>query len=198
MSMIAFLNGTLAEKTPESALIEVAGVGYEAFMSQSALMALPDVGTPVHVLTYLQAGDSGLALYGFLADEEKLLFEQLITVGGVGPKVALAALSTFEPRALIDAVAAQDVAKISRIPGVGKKTASRIILELKGSLDEGIANLTASSDGGGSGNVNTQGAVEALLSMGFTLTEADRALQGAEQGASESEMLQYALKRLGS
>ncbi|NGM17535.1 Holliday junction branch migration protein RuvA [Xiamenia xianingshaonis] len=197
--MIAFLSGTLAAKTLTSAYIDVGGVGYEVAMSQSALSKLPQPGDEVRVLTYLQVSESGAALYGFLAEDEKALFEKLIAVSGIGPKVALAALSTFSPRALADAVAAQDTALISKIPGVGKKTASRIVLELKGSLDADGLNLFSSGEDAPSVlESRLQGALEALLSMGFTSAEAELALKGAPEGATESKLLQYALKRLGS
>ena len=134
--MIAFLKGKLAGKTPQVAYIDVNGVGYAVLhVRQRRSLKLPESGGAVTVLTYLQVSDAGIALYGFLSEEEKATFERLIGVTGVGPKVALAALSTFSPRALADAVAAQDVALVQRIPGVGKKSASRIILELKGSFD---------------------------------------------------------------
>ena len=97
--MIAFLKGKLAGKTPQVAYIDVNGVGYAVFMSATALSKLPEVGGLVTVLTYLQVSDAGIALYGFLSEEEKATFERLIGVTGVGPKVALAALSTFSPRA---------------------------------------------------------------------------------------------------
>ena len=139
--MIAFLKGKLAGKTPQVAYIDVNGVGYAVFMSATALSKLPESGGAVAVLTYLQVSDAGIALYGFLSEEEKATFERLIGVTGVGPKVALAALSTFSPRALADAVAAQDVALVQKIPGVGKKSASRIILELKGSFDASFESL---------------------------------------------------------
>ena len=127
--MIAFLTGKLAGRSTTAAFIDVGGVGYAVSMSQASLAKLPEAGAEVHVLTYLQVREDALALFGFLSAEEKALFERLISVSGVGPKVALAALSSFSPRALADAIAAQDVALVSRIPGVGKKTASRIILE---------------------------------------------------------------------
>ena len=97
--MIAFLKGKLAGKTPQVAYIDVNGVGYAVFMSATALSKLPESGGAVTVLTYLQVSDAGIALYGFLSEEEKATFERLIGVTGVGPKVALAALSTFSPRA---------------------------------------------------------------------------------------------------
>jgi len=140
--MIAFLKGTLAGKTATTAYIEVNGVGFAVGMSQASLSKLPELGGPVQVHTYLQVREDEMSLYGFLSLEEQALFEQLIGVSGIGPKVALAALSAFpSPQALAAAIAAQDVAAVQRIPGVGKKTASRIILELKGSLDHGLDQL---------------------------------------------------------
>ena len=193
--MIAFLEGTVAGKTLTGAYVNVGGVGFEVGMSSAALAKLPETGKPVSVFTYLQVRDDGMALYGFLSLEEKALFEKLITVSGVGPKVALAALSSYSPAQLADIIAAQDVAAVQRIPGVGKKTASRIILELKGSLDAGLPGLfgdTAPSEGAA-----LAGAREALLSMGFTSAEADLALKGAPADAAEGALLQYALKKLG-
>ena len=196
--MIAFLKGTLAGKTETTAYVDVGGVGYEVGMSQSGLEKLPEAGSEVQLHTYLQVSDNGIALYGFRTLEEKALFERLIGVGGVGPKMALAALSIFTPEGLASAIASQDVASIQRIPGVGKKTASRIVLELKGSLDQGISGLFGSEAAPAEPSQNMQGATEALLSMGFSSTEADLALKGAPEGADESALLQYALKRLGS
>ena len=179
--MIAFLKGTLAGKTATTAYIEVNGVGYAVGMSQASLSKLPETGAPVEVHTFLQVRDDALALYGFLALEEKALFERLIGVGGVGPKVALAALSAFSPAGLVAAVQAQDVAAVQRIPGVGKKTASRIILELKGSFDEGLASLFDGAAPAAASAANLAGTREALLSMGFTSEEADVALKGAPE-----------------
>lgn len=196
--MIAFLKGKLAGKTPQVAYIDVNGVGYAVFMSATALSKLPESGDAVTVLTYLQVSDAGIALYGFLSEEEKATFERLIGVTGVGPKVALAALSTFSPRALADAVAAQDVALVQKIPGVGKKSASRIILELKGSFDASFESLLSEPSAQTILDDRLKGATEALLSMGFTSQEAELALKGAPEGATEAALLQYALKRLGT
>ena len=196
--MIAFLKGKLAGKTPQVAYIDVNGVGYAVFMSATALSKLPESGGAVTVLTYLQVSDAGIALYGFLSEEEKATFERLIGVTGGGPKVALAALSTFSPRALADAVAAQDVALVQKIPGVGKKSASRIILELKGSFDASFESLLSEPSTQTILDDRLKGATEALLSMGFTSQEAELALKGAPEGATEAALLQYALKRLGT
>ena len=150
----------------------------------------------------VQVREDAFALYGFLSLEEKGLFEKLIGVSGIGPKVALSALSSFTPAALAEAIAAQDVARVQKIPGVGKKSAQRIILELKGSLDQGIQSLFAADGAAASvvdaANAAKAGATEALLSMGFTSEEAEIALKGAPDGSDESKLLQYALRRLGS
>lgn len=195
--MIAFLKGALAGKTAACAYIDVQGVGYAVGMSQGALSKLPAVGEPVQVHTYLQVSDNGIALYGFLTLEEKALFERLIGVSGVGPKVALAALSSFTPEALVAAVQAQDVAAVQKIPGVGKKTASRIILELKGSFDQGLASLFDVSGAPSSAAERLKGAREALLALGFASAEAEVALKGAPEDADENALIKYALKRLG-
>lgn len=196
-TLIAFLNGTLAGKTLTSAYIDVGGLGFEVGMSSISLSALPEVGQQVKVFTYLQVRDDGLSLFGFVTQEEKALFEKLITVSGVGPKVALAALSVYTPEKLADAIAAQDVSAVQKIPGVGKKTASRIILELKGSLDQGLQSLF-DTEPASAASAAFDTATEALLSMGFTSAEVELALEGAPENGTDSALLQYALKRLGA
>ncbi len=195
--MIAFLKGTVAAVLPPSmAYIEVGGVGYAVAMPGGDLSKLA-VGETATVLTYLSVTENGITLYGFLSEDEKALFEKLIGVSKVGPKMALAGLSTFTPGELADAIATQDIARVSHIPGVGKKTAERIILELKGTLEAGLDNLFSAS-AAAPVNAALKGATEALLSMGFTSAEAEVALQGAPEAAGEGALLQYALKRLGS
>lgn len=193
--MIAFLNGRLAAVSSDTAYIDVNGVGYAVGMSAQALSKLPEKGSQVSVFTYLQVRDDGVALFGFLSQQEKSLFLRLIGVSGVGPKVALAALSVFSPSELAAAIAAQDASLVARIPGVGKKTASRIILELKGSLDDAMPGQISVFEDRSAERM--AGAREALLSMGFTSAEAELALKDAPEQASESVLLQYALKRLG-
>jgi len=194
--MIAFLEGTVAGKTLTSAFINVGGVGFEVGMSSNGLAKLPETGQQVLVYTYMQVRDDAMALYGFSSMEEKALFEKLITVSGVGPKVALAALSSYAPDQLAGIIAAQDIAAVQRVPGIGKKMASRIILELKGSLDQGIGSLFDQETPKQSAAF--EGASEALLSMGFTSTEVDLALKGAPEDGTETALLQYALKKLGT
>ena len=193
--MIAFLKGTLVATTLDSAVIDIHGVGYQVLMSGRSLSRLGATGETVQVLTHLQVRDDALVLYGFLSQEEKDLFMRLTSVSSVGPKVALAVLSTFDPSDAIAAIVSQDLAAIQRVPGVGKKIASRIVLELKEAFTESVQ---MDLSGIMQQALNTKKAVtEALLSMGFTSEEASLALKGAPEEASETVLLQYALKRLG-
>ena len=199
--MIAFLKGRLAGKTAAAAFIDVNGVGYAVGMSQASLSKLPEAGAPVEVHTFLQVRDDALALYGFLALEEKALFERLIGVGGVGPKVALAALSAFSPAGLVAAVQAQDVAAVQRIPGVGKKTASRIILELKDKLAKGQIAPGGESYGGTGVTVipenKSSEAAAALAVLGYSQSEIAVALKGIDvDGLALEEIIKQALKRM--
>lgn len=194
--MIAFLNGILAGKTQDTAFIDVGGIGYAVGMAAGSLAKLPETGERVQVHTHLYVREDAISLFGFLSVEEKNLFLRLNSVSGIGPKVALSALSVFSPQQLVAAITSQDVALVSRIPGVGKKTASRIILELKGSLDADLLGAAAGAAPIGAGSV-LQGVADALLSMGFTSAEIEIALKGAPEDADEPVLLQYALKRLG-
>ena len=192
--MIAYLTGTVAGTDQTTAVIDVNGVGYAVFMSSRALSRLPHAGEQMRVFTYLQVREDDMSLYGFLTLEEKDLFQRLIGVTGVGPKVALAALSTFEPDELVEAIVAEDVKAVSRIPGVGKKSASRIVLELKGSLDSGFGQAATPSRE----NANIKLAAETLMAMGFSPTEAEVALRDAPEDATEAALVKYALKQIGS
>lgn len=196
--MIAFLEGTMAGRTSSHAFINVNGVGFSVGMPATDLSRLPDRGSEVMVYTHLSVREDAMALYGFLSQEAHALFLRLIGVSGVGPKVALAALSTFKPEELVSAIQSQDVKAVSNIPGVGKKTAQRLILELKGTLaEEAEGNLFSAQVAEASARL--QGARDALLSMGFSSAEADLALKDAPESAdTEGALLQYALKRLGS
>lgn len=194
--MIAFIKGVLAGKSTDTAYVETAGIGYAIGMSASNIAQLPETGKEVVLHTYLHVREDALALYGFFSLEEKKMFLSLIGVSGVGAKSALAALTVFSPEELASHITAQDIAALSRIPGIGKKTASRIVLELKGSLEKDL--LSVAEAGGSPALVAMQGAREALMSMGFTSEEADLALKGASGEANEAALLQYALKRLGA
>lgn len=191
--MIAFVTGRVAGRTPTAALIDVGGVGLRLLMPTGSIAALPADGDEVTVHTYLHVREDELTLYGFESEEERGLFERLISISGVGPKVALAVLSSLRPDALRAAVAADDVAMLSSVPGVGKKTAQRLILELKDRLE---LPESAASAGGASGAALAE-ARDALLAMGFTPAEAAASLRDAPAGASAAALLRGALKALG-
>lgn len=191
--MIAFLTGKVAAKTTAYALIDVGGVGFKLAMSTPSLAALPAEGDEVTVHAYLHVREDELALFGFESDEERALFERLISVSGVGPKVALNVLSALAPDALKRALASEDVALLSSVPGIGKKTAQRLIIELKDKLD--LPDLAPA--GGGPEPVAAAAARDALLSMGFSPGEAAVALRDAPADATAEQLLRMALKALG-
>ncbi len=194
--MIAFLTGAVAAKGAGYCLLEVHGVGFRLAMTTGSLAALPAIGDEATVYTHLHVREDELSLFGFESDAEKTAFEQLITVSGVGPKVALATLSALSPEALASAVASEDVAIISGVPGIGKKTAQRIILDLKDKLGAGEFAGAAAGRGAGAGAAQAE-ATDALLAMGFSAAEASAALKGAE-ASDAAGMLRHALQRLGS
>lgn len=192
--MIDFVTGRIAEKGVAHVVLDVGGIGLRLAMSTGSLAALPAEGDSVTVRTYLHVREEELSLFGFESAEEKSLFGKLITVSGVGPKVALAALSSFRPAALAEAVTREDVALVSTIPGVGKKTAQRIILDLKDKL--GVPDLT-----GAAGSIRAGAALEArdaLLGMGFSAAEVATALDRYDGAPDDSQaLLKHALRRLG-
>ena len=199
--MISFLRGTYAGLDGDKAVIDVNGVGFAVGMSMRALSRMPEKGGRAQVYTHLQVREDDMSLYGFLSEAERDLFLKLVGVSGVGPRMALAALSTFEPSQLVHAIMTEDVTAVSRIPGVGKKTASRIVLELKGALEKTMSAEELPLAEGNPQLVTatiSAGVVEALISMGFTTAEVRTAMEGAPESADEGTLLQYALKRLGS
>ncbi len=193
--MIAFLTGRVFAKRPASALIEVGGIGYQLAMSTSSIAALPAEGDEVTVWTHLHVREDELSLFGFESEAEKAAFELLITVSGVGPKVALSALSAMSAETLAQAIATEDDKLIATIPGVGKKTAQRIILDLKDKL--GAPDIGSSARGGGPSLAAAE-ASDALLGMGFSSAEIAIALQGSDKGANTQSLVRHALRRLGA
>lgn len=210
--MIVQLTGTLLEVLPTHIVLDVGGVGFELGVSSTTAASLPHVGgSGVTVLVRMVVRDDAMELYGFATREERALFDQLRAISRVGSKLALAILSTFSPSALAQVVTTQDAARMAQVPGVGRKTASRLIVELSdvfsknaelrglvGLSSPDAASLPLGPAAAGAG-VEAD-ATEALLSMGFTSQEAELALEGhAEAGAvSVEQVLAYALRRLGS
>lgn len=193
--MIAFLTGRVAARGDGFCLIEVGGVGYRVAMSTSSLAALPREGDEATVRTHLHVREDELALFGFESAAEQDLFELLITVSGVGPRLALAVLSSFSPDVLADAIAREDAALLSSVPGVGKKTAQRVILDLKDKL--GRPELADAPVGGAVAPDALAEAREALLGMGFSVAEVATALKGYEGDGDAQDVLRHGLRRLG-
>jgi Holliday junction DNA helicase RuvA len=191
--VIDFVTGRIASKGASHCVLDVGGVGLRLAMSTGSLAALPHEGDTVTVFTHLHVREDELSLFGFESVAEKELFERLITVSGVGPKVALAALSSYDPDVLAEAICSEDVAVVSSIPGIGAKTAQRIILELKDKLDS--PRVPAGSVPVAAGVVAE--AREALLGMGFSASEVASAVKGAPPDAGASVIVKHALKRLG-
>lgn len=193
--MIAFLTGKVAGKGASFSLLDVHGVGYRLAMSTTSLAALPAEGDEVTVHTYLYVREDELSLYGFESPAERELFERLIGVSGVGPKVALAVLSSLSPDTLKGAIAREDVALLSSVPGVGKKTAQRMIIDLKDKLD--LPDLGSGAAGSGADSASATEARDALIAMGFSIAEATLALREAPAGTTAEGAVKHALKRLG-
>lgn len=173
--MIAFLKGHIEEKKSDSVLLDVQGVGYKVEVSSQTLDQLTSAGSDVKLLIHHHITDSDQRLFGFFTSDEKGLFEKLITVKGVGPKLGLTILSGLPASNLISAITQSDAAALSRVPGIGKKTAERIILELKEKLTDLAGGASASSlKGGKKGEMNE--AIQALEALGFKTREAEQAV----------------------
>lgn len=193
--MIRHLKGEISQKGDGYVVIDVGGIGFFVYMSNSSLAKLANVGEKCEISCSMSVSDSAIALYGFSAENERVVFEKLISVSGIGPKMALAALSTYTASQLSSLIAAQDSTSLSKIPGIGKKTASRIVLELKDVFQDAFLGSFATSEVF-SVDGPLSGVVQALASMGFSSQEISSALEGADSSLPESEILQYALRRL--
>lgn len=190
--MIATLEGVIQARDPQGIVLDVGGVGYYLTMSIRSLDALGGVGDGAFVHTYLYVREDALGLFGFTTASEREFFEHLKSVSGVGPKVAIAVLSAYSPDELSRAVVAGDVALFQSITGIGKKTAERLVLELKDKVEApAVATATA-------GNGGYQLAREALVSLGYSFAEAEAALGGVDMSADVEEIVRQALKRVGT
>ena len=197
--MIAFLVGTIEEKTENLLVVDVNGVGYELCISNNTLCALPMEGETAKILTYLQVKEDGIALYGFATAEEKAMFMKLITVSGVGPKMAITILSGIKLSDLVVAIINEDANLLSKIKGLGKKTAERICLELKDKLSTTSISLGAASTLAETYNESAlNDAVETLITLGVNKNEAYRlARSKATAETTAEEIILKVLKELG-
>jgi Holliday junction DNA helicase RuvA len=188
--MIGRLAGRLVAKHPPQIVVDVGGIGYELDVPMSTLYQLPATGVDVTLLTHMIVREDAHQLYGFATESERSLFRKLLKISGVGARIALAVLSGMSVADLRDAVSRQETGRLTRIPGIGKKTAERLLLELKDKLDIAVIEVRAESDGAGND------IVDALLSLGYSDKEARFAVTKLEAGLSVTEGIRQALKAL--
>jgi Holliday junction DNA helicase RuvA len=193
--MIAHLRGKLLAKHPNQAIVETAGVGYDVTISVPTFSDLPALGTDVALHIHTHVREDTIALYGFLRLAEKFLFEKLITVSGIGPKLAVTILSGMAADEMVNAIRSNDIAKLTRIPGIGKKTAERMVLELRDKLPEpGKAAPTTPVMG-----TVEEDVLSALVNLGYQRPLAERALATASnEGTAKSfeQLFRLVLGRL--
>jgi Holliday junction DNA helicase RuvA len=193
--MIASIRGEVLVRRPGYVVIEAGGVGYRLAVSAETLKSVPARGKQAILHSHLVSRDDSLSLYGFASEEERDLFLHLTSVSGIGPKVAIAILSGGGPRELLRAIAAGDAKRFQAAPGVGKRTAERLIVELRekvaGELTDGIPAAGAADEGDQRGLAR-----DGLMHLGYTLTESERLLDGVE-GESAEELIGAALRSAG-
>lgn len=188
--MIAQLTGTLVSKDPAAVVVDVGGVGYAVGVPVSTLSQLPVIGETVVLYTHQHVREDQLALFGFASEAEQRLFRQLISVSGIGPKVALAILSVSSPDDIRAAIASSDTAFIAQVPGIGKKTAERVVIDLKDKVEM----VTSAGSPRGTDEV-----VEALVGLGYSRPDARAAVSKVSASTTETdELVRAALKELAA
>ncbi|HEY5619750.1 MAG TPA: Holliday junction branch migration protein RuvA [Vicinamibacterales bacterium] len=197
--MIAFLRGTVHDKQPNLIIVDVQGVGYQVHVPLSTYYDVGDIGTEVALRIYTHVREDALQLYGFLTALEQQLFERLIGISGIGPKLAVAVLSGIEPGELVTAVQRADVARLTAVPGIGRKTAERIVLELKDRLAQLVVTGVDRTDAVSSGDRLRDDVLSALQNLGYHRPLAEKAVDStlARIGtATFEEALKAALREL--
>ncbi|HLT25093.1 MAG TPA: Holliday junction branch migration protein RuvA [Zeimonas sp.] len=189
--MIGRLNGTLLEKHPPTVLVDVGGVGYELDVPMSTFYELPAVGAPVTLLVHPVVREDAHLLYGFLRADEREAFRRLIRISGVGARTALAVLSGLSVSELAQSVAQQDASRLQKVPGIGKKTAERLLLELEGKLAPAVGEGTRPRGADAGADV-----LHALLALGYSEREATAAVRQLPDGIAVSEGIRQSLKLL--
>ena len=188
--MIGRLTGLLAEKSPPQLLIDVNGVGYEVDVPMSSFYNLPTLGERVTLLTHFVVREDAQILFGFLTHDERATFRQLVKISGVGPRTALSVLSGMSVADIAQAVTVQDAGRLVKVPGIGKKTAERLLLELKGKLGDALSAPAALA------NSTQADILQALVALGYSDREAAAALKALPGDASVSDGIKLALKSL--
>jgi holliday junction DNA helicase RuvA len=188
--MIGRLSGILLEKNPPQLLLDVHGVGYEVDVPMSTFYNLPANGEKVTLLTHFVVREDGQFLFGFASEAERFAFRQLIKISGVGARMALAVLSGLSVNDLAQAIARQEVGRLIKVPGIGKKTAERLLLELKGKLADALPSTAIDLPD------SQHDILNALLALGYNDREAAAAMKQLPAGASTSDGIRHALKQL--
>ncbi len=189
--MIGRIAGTLLEKSPPMVLVDAGGVGYELDVPMSTFFNLPALGQPVALLTHFVVREDAQQLYGFLTSQERAAFRELVKVSGVGARTALAILSGLSVADLAAAVSTQDSARLVKVPGIGKKTADRLLLELKGRLGPDLAPASTAV-----ANALQADILQALVALGYSEREASAVLKTLPPGVAVAEGIRLALKAL--
>ena len=191
--MIAYIKGRVAQLTEQHAVLENQGIGYIINASPATLSRLPRRGEEATLHTYMQVKEDDMSLFGFLAEEELSLFRQLISISGIGPKVAMAILAAMTPQQVTTAIAAGDPLPFSKVPGVGKKTAQRITLELTDKIKLSASDAPTTYEAA----PEKQDAIDALIALGYEKSESLRAvLEVAEIGMAAQQIIKLALKKV--
>lgn len=196
--MISYIKGTLAHRGESYIILENGGIGYQIFVSAGFLSRMPDAGKEIKIFTYMSVKEDGISLFGFSSKEEQEMFLKLLTVGGVGPKGALGFLSQLTPQEIVMAILSADAKTLSKAPGVGKKTAQRVILELKDkcTTEDAIAVPMEMVNGDAVGGAKFE-AIEALTALGYSRSEAAKAVgMVAAEGMTTENILKAALKKM--
>ncbi|MFN8642063.1 MAG: Holliday junction branch migration protein RuvA [Candidatus Binatia bacterium] len=193
--MIARLTGRLARKSPEALIVDVHGVGYRVLVSLTAFGALPAEGGEVTLGIHTHLRENALELFGFATDAEQALFGALITVSGIGPRMALNILSGLPAEQLIEALAGANVARLVAIPGIGKRTAERLVVELQDRVRKLAAGAAASATAAAAGDAE---AVSALVNLGYRAADAERAVRAVTAGGAQelADVIRKALQKL--
>ena len=197
--MIAFLRGRVLEKQPSRVIVDVAGVGYDVSVPLSTFYTAGDLGAEIALRIHTHVREDQLSLYGFATALELTVFERLIGISGIGPRLALSVLSGMEPRELTAAIERGDLARLTRIPGVGKKTAERIVVELRDRLPKAVAGVAGPASAPALGDVRREELASALGNLGYDRRVVDKALDAVladQPDASFEQQLRAALKAL--
>ena len=188
--MIGRLTGTLLEKNPPQVLIDVHGIGYEVDVPMSTFYGLPAIGEKLSLLTHFVVREDGQFLFGFASQSERFAFRQLIRISGIGARMALAVLSGLSVSDLAQAIAHQEIGRLIKVPGIGKKTAERLLLELKGKLADALPSAAFAVED------SQHDILKALLALGYNDREASAAMKPLPAGISTSDGIRQALKLL--